>query len=220
MAVLLVLLAVAIAGGLFVFGFFRATTAQLALEQANRDTQNLIELQGQYRIATDVATAVAQAQEAQRVATNYEIAWAPLLREIQGFLEPGTALMSVEVENQAPWAESLTVEDVLRTPRIATLVLTVNSTSMSSPLLLNERLATIPGYADSVILSTVVGTDGVATTKISLTLSTGAVSGRYLGNDQPGFGEVETDGTDGTDGTDDAEPATTDDESATTDEEN
>jgi hypothetical protein len=220
MAVLLVLLAVAIAGGVFVFGFFRVTTAQLALEQANRDTQTLIEQQAQYRIATDVATAVGQAQEAQRVATNYEIAWAPLLRAIQGFLDPGTALMSVEVENQAPWAESLTVEDVLRTPRIATLVLTVNSTSMSSPLLLNERLATIPGYADSVILSTVVGTDGVATTKISLTLSTGAVSGRYLGNDQPGFGEVETDGTDGTDGTDDAEPATTDDESATTDEEN
>jgi hypothetical protein len=97
---------------------------------------------------------------------------------------------------------------------------------MSSPLLLNERLATIPGYADSVILSTVVGTDGVATTKISLTLSTGAVSGRYLGNDQPGFGVDDVDDVDETASADeteaatDDESATTDDESATTDEGN
>ena len=215
MAVLLVLLSFVIAGGLFVFGLFRATTAQLGLEQANLDTQGLIAQQAQYRIATDVASAVAQAQEAQRVTTNYEIAWASLFRQIQGFLEPDTALMSIEVDNQAPWAESLTVEDVLRTPRIATLVLTVNSTSVSGPLLLNERLATIPGYADSVILSTVVGTDGVVTTKISLTLSTEAVSGRYVGNDQPGFGEDETDGADAAEGADEAAAATTDDESAT-----
>jgi hypothetical protein len=219
MAVLLVLLSFAIAGGLFVFGLFRMTTSQLELGQANRDTQSLIEQQAQYRIATDVATAVAQAQEAQRVATNYELEWAPILRQIQASLEPGSELTAVEIENQAPWADALTVEDVLRTPRIATVVLTVNSPTISGPLLLNERLSKLTGYADSVILSTVVGTDGIVTTKISLTLSTAAVSARFVGNDQPGFGDVETDEIAPAEGAG-GDAATTDDESATTDEEN
>ena len=215
MAILLVLLSFAIAGGLFVYGFFRVTAAQLALEQANRTTQDLIVQQGQYRIATDIATAVSNAQEAQRVTTSYEISWAPLLRQIQASLEPEAQLMSIEIVNQAPWAESLAVEDPLRTPRIATLLLTVNSTTFAGPLFLSERLSAIPGYADSVIESIVVGTDGMTTTKISLTLSTGAVSERYVGNDQPGFGD-DADATT----TDDEDATTTDDESAITDEEN
>ena len=189
MAVLLVLLSFAIAGGLFVYGFFRVAAAQLALAQANRTTEELIVQQGEYRIATDIATAVSQAQEAQRVTTSYEISWAPLLAQIQSFLEPEAELMSIEVVNQAPWAEALAVEDPLRTPRIATIALTVNSTTFAGPLYLSQRLSAIPGYADSVIESIVVGTDGMTTTKISLTLSTGAVSGRYVGNDHRASGE-------------------------------
>lgn len=180
LGILLAILGAVIAGGLFVYGVFRATAAALFLEDANATTLTLLEQQAEYRIATDTAAMVEQTSELQLVATSYEIDWAALIQQLQSFLPAGGLIMNLEATNQAPWEGSLEIEDPLRTPRIAMISVTVNTASIQEATAVVARLSEITGYADAVVVSTAVGVDGRVTTEIALTLATDAVSGRFL----------------------------------------
>lgn len=183
LGIMLVILGAVVAGGLFVLGALRVTVAQLALAEANTETQVILQQQAEYRIATDTAAMVAQTTETQLMATSYEIAWADLLRTIKGFVPEGGALQSFTATSQAPWASGLEIEDPLRTPRIATVEIVVDTVSIPDAVALAERLRAIDGFADAVVTTSAVGVDGRATTTISLTLSTDSVSGRFVVSD-------------------------------------
>jgi hypothetical protein len=180
LGVMFVILGAVVAGGMFVLGVFRTTVAELALVDASAETQNILQEQSEYRIATDTAQMVQQTSETQLVATSYEIDWAKLLLTVQGFMPEGGLIQSVTATNQAPWAASLAIEDPLRTPRIATVEFVVSTASIPEAVALAERFTELEGFADGVLTTTAVGVDGRATTTIELTLSTEAVSGRFL----------------------------------------
>lgn len=180
LGVMLVLLGIVLAGGMFTYGVFRVGTAELELANANATTGQLLIQQQEFRIATDTATMVEQTTEAQLVATSYEIAWGPLLTAIRRALPSDAKIASITATNQAPWESALEVEDPLRTPRIATIDMVLDTKTVQDALRVNTRLALLAGYADSSVLSIAVGTDGRVTTTISLTLSTDAVSGRFI----------------------------------------
>jgi hypothetical protein len=184
LGVMFVILGIAIAGGMFVLGFFRIASAGIALADASAETQNILQQQNEYRIATDTAQMVQQTSETQLVATSYEIDWADLLLNVQSFLPAGGTIQNVTATNQAPWAASLAIEDPLRTPRIASIEIVVNTASIPEAVALVERLRDLDGFADAVLTTSAVGVDGRATTTIVLTLSTEAVSGRFLETDE------------------------------------
>ncbi|GHF20915.1 hypothetical protein [Pseudolysinimonas yzui] len=184
LGVLFVILGSVVAGGMFVLGVFRTTAADLALADASATTQSILQQQSEYRIATDTAQMVQQTTETQLVVTSYEIDWAELLLTVQGFLPAGGLIQNVTATNQAPWAASLEIEDPLRTPRIASIELVVNTASIPEAVALVERLRELDGFADAVVKTSAVGVDGRATTTIVLTLSTDAVSGRFLETDE------------------------------------
>jgi hypothetical protein len=180
LGVMLVILGVVVAGGLYVYGVFRTTTAVLALTAANATTLALVEQQAEYRIATDTAAMVEQTSELQIVATAYEIDWSALVLELQSYLPAGGLIMNLNATNQAPWGGSLEIEDPLRTPRIAMIDFTINTASIQEATTMVARLQEIEGFADAVVVSVAVGVDGRVTTTIALTLSTDAVSGRFV----------------------------------------
>jgi len=180
LGVMLVVLGMILAGGMFTYGVFRLGTAELDLASANETTQQLLIQQQEFRIATDTAAMVEQTTEAQLVATSYEIAWGPLLNAIRRALPADAKIATITATNQAPWDTPLEVEDPLRTPRIATIEIVLDTKTVQDALRVNSRLAQLAGYADSSVLSVAVGTDGRVTTTISLTLSTDAVSGRFI----------------------------------------
>jgi hypothetical protein len=180
LGVMLVILGVVVAGGLYVYGVFRTTTAVLALTAANATTLALVEQQAEYRIATDTAAMVEQTSELQIVATAYEIDWSALVLELQSYLPAGGLIMNLDATNQAPWGGSLEIEDPLRTPRIAMIDFTINTASIQEATTMVARLQDIEGFADAVVVSVAVGVDGRVTTTIALTLSTDAVSGRFV----------------------------------------
>ena len=133
--------------------------------------------------------------------------------------------MSCRSPEPAPWGEASrwrTSADAA----IATLLLSVNSTTISGPLLATTASPAIAGDPDSVTWSTVIGTDGIITTKISLNSRRRRSPADTSGTTQPGFGDDEVEETDaatterraGDTESDDID-ATHDDESATTDEE-
>ena len=180
LGVMLVILGAVIAGGLYVYGVLRTTTAALALADANATTLSLLEQQAEYRIATDTAAVVDQTSELQMVATSYEIDWSALVQELQSYLPAGGLIMNMDATNQAPWEGSLEIEDPLRTPRIAMIDFTISTASVQEATAMVARLTEIEGFADAVVVSVAVGVDGRVTTTIALTLATDAVSGRFV----------------------------------------
>lgn len=180
LGVMLVILGVVAAAGLYVYGVFRTTTSVAALTSANATTVSLVEQQAEYRIATDTAAMVEQTSELQLVATTYEIDWSALVRELQSYLPKDGRILNLDATNQAPWGDPLEIEDPLRTPRIAMINFTIRTASIQEATTVVASLPQIEGFADAVIVSVAVGVDGKVTTEIALTLATGAVSGRFL----------------------------------------
>jgi hypothetical protein len=180
LGIMLVILGIVAAAGLYVYGVFRTTTSVVSLADANATTLTLIEQQAEYRIATDTAAMVDQTSELQLFATTYEIDWSTLVLEIQSYLPKGGRIMNLDATNQTPWETSLEIEDPLRTPRIAIIDFTIRTASIEEATAVVESLPQIEGFADAVIVSVAVGVDGKVTTEIALTLATDAVSGRYL----------------------------------------
>jgi hypothetical protein len=205
LGIMLVILGGVTAGGLYVYGVFRAASAEFALIAANATTLSLLEQQTEYRIATDTAAMVEQTSELQLVATAYEIDWAVLIQEIKSYLPEGGLFMNFDATNQAPWEGSLEIEDPLRTPRIAMIDFTISTKSVQDATKVVERLSEIEGFADAVVVSVAVGVDGRVTTTIALTLATDAVSGRFLVTDDSEATEGdETSGEDAADESTDA----------------
>jgi hypothetical protein len=180
LGIMLVILGVVAAAGLYVYGVLRTTTSVGALTSANATTLSLIEQQAEYRIATDTAAMVEQTSELQLFATTYEIDWSALVRELQSYLPKGGLIMNLTATNQTPWEGSLEIEDPLRTPRIAMIDFTIRTASIEEATAVLARLSQIEGFADAVIVSVAVGVDGKVATEIALTLATDAVSGRFL----------------------------------------
>ncbi|MES1169302.1 MAG: hypothetical protein ABUL47_01295 [Leifsonia sp.] len=182
-----VLSLVVVAGG-YAFALFRAGGAQQALVDAQNHTQSILSEQATYSEGTRVANEVAETQEAQKVVTSLEILWGPVIDEVRGMIPAGATLDSVTVTGQAPWEAILNPAGPLRAPHIGEIVFVVKSDKPIDVVKLAAKLATIVGYADSTVISTLTECGKVKTT-VSLTLNEAAISGRYL----PGALEDPTD---------------------------
>lgn len=184
----LVILSLVVVAGGYAFAMFRAGSAEQSLVDARNQTQQILSEQADYSEGTRVANEVAQTQEAQRVVTSLEVMWGPVIAQVGKMLPAGATLDSVTATGQAPWETALSPAGPLRTPHIGELVFVVKSAKGIDVVKLAAKLATIVGYADSTVLSTITE-DGKVKTTVSLTLNEAAISGRYA----PGALEDPTD---------------------------
>jgi hypothetical protein len=198
LGVLFVVLGVVVAGGLVALGLLRQVSADFAMQEANARTAALFAERARYAEATQVSTTIDGVLETEKSMTSYEIDLADLLGALQARLGEGMSIRELGVEVQAPWGVPLAGEDVLSPPRIANIQIAVTSSSIAQGTAFREALQNLPGFASAVILDAAVGTDGVVTTHISLALATGAVSGRFVEDEESDGATV--DGTEQTGG--------------------
>lgn len=184
LGVLLVILGVVVGGAIVALGLLRQVSTDLALQEANSRTTQLLAERAKYAEATQVTSTIDGVLQTQKSMTSYEIDLAVLLGALQGRLLPGMAITQLTAEVQAPWGVPLPGEDVLAPPRIADVELSVTSASIGEGTAFRDALATLPGFASAVLLDTAVGTDGRVTTHLKLALATDAVSGRFAEEDE------------------------------------
>ena len=175
----LVILSLVVVAAGYGLALFRAGSAQQALADARTETQTILAEQVKYSEGTRVANEVAQTQEAQRVVTSLEILWGPVIDQVRRTLPKGASLDSANVTGQAPWESALNPAGPLRYAHIGELVFVIKSDKPIDVVVLAAKLAKIPGYADSTVISTLTEEEKIKTT-VSLTLNEVALSGRYL----------------------------------------
>jgi hypothetical protein len=178
--VMLVVLALLVAGAGYAFGTYRTAMARTQLADAQAKTQAILAEQGQYIEGTRVATQVAQSLETQKVTTSLEILWGPLLGDIRHMLPKGAVYDSYNVVVQTPWEIALAPMGALRTPHIAEVQIVVASKDPFDQRVLEAKLEALDGFSDVTVQSLAHDKERTYLTTISLTLTEFAVSGRYL----------------------------------------
>jgi hypothetical protein len=198
--VLLVILAMVVAGaGTFgAFWLAQQAESELAAEQAR--TLDLLAEQTEYSEGASVAAQVAATENAQRAVTANEIDWLELTTTVMGYVScECTPYLSFS--GPAPWEPALIPEGPLRPARIATMTVDLEGTEFvwAAPFVAEVRK--IPEVADAVIQMTVTE-DGLYITTIVVTFDADALAKRFSLDD----GTQSTDTDDGT--SEDASPAT------------
>lgn len=186
--VLLVVLGAVVAGALVVVGTLCTTQAELALQQANDRTTELLAQQLQYTEAVKINALVQQIEELQPAATATEIDWASLVRLLLAQLPDGGQLLSVQAASVAPWEQMPLLGDT-ENPQLATLALDLSTLTIQEATAYSRALSELDGFASATISQVAVGTDGRVTTQLTLVLTTGAESGRFVFDDENADGD-------------------------------
>lgn len=176
--VLLIVLAVAIVAGGVTFGVYQSARAQLELAAIQVQTETILAEQTQYAEGARVAGLVRVTEDAQLLVTAGEVDWVQLVGEIRAYLPAGAGFDSVELVAPAPWEPALVPEDPLRASRIATVRITVSSSSYDLAALFAAAVTDHPAVADVRITSSTLDA-GRYLTVVSLTLDTEALSTRF-----------------------------------------
>lgn len=176
--VLLVILAVVIVAGGYVFGLFRAASAQVQLVEAQARSAELLAEQGKYSEAKRVDGLLAKTADVQQLGTSTEILWQPVIAEISARLPAGVSLFSATMSSRTPWGPENEPSGPLRQPNIAGVQLVLLSPGVPDAVALSRQLSTLTGYADSVLMTSVTE-DGAYKTTVNLTLQEDALALRF-----------------------------------------
>lgn len=186
--VLLVILAVVIVVGGVTFGLYQSARAQLEFEAIQVQTEGILAQQAQYAEGTRVAGLVQVSKDAQLLVTSGEVDWVQLVGEVRSYLPGGADLDNVEVVAPAPWEPPLVPEGPLRASRIATMQITVSSSSYDLAALFASAVADHAAVADVRILSSTLDA-GRYLTVVALTLDADALAGRFAEDAEGASGE-------------------------------
>ena len=183
-AVLFVILGALVAAGLVAAGTVRAGQAQQALNDANNRTVELLAAQAEYADIVRLNSLVTEAETLQLFATETEVDWAALLRELTARMPEGTVIESVTASGFAPWESPDYGGSAGVDGAIAVLQLSLSSNTIQDATQFSRNLADLEGYGISVISNVAVGTEGRVTTQLSLAIGAEATSGRFREEDE------------------------------------
>lgn len=198
-AALIVILGIVVAAALFALATLRLGQAQQSLLEANNRTTELLAEQARYADAVKIADMVAQVEELQLGATATEIDWAALMRELFAKLPDGAEIASIDAVGTVPWAAVPTDPASPEVPQLATVTFMVSSVTIQDATAFSRSLTDLEGFAHVRLETIGVGTDGEVSSKLTLVMTTGAESGRFVVDDgtaaEPEAGtESETEG--------------------------
>lgn len=160
--------------------FFFAVQAEAQLAAAQKTTEAMRIEEETYAEATRVANMLVLAETAQALAVSTELDWPDLIDEITLYLPAGTIIESGTMQSKVVWdeADTLKPQGPLRSPRVATVVLVLQSAVLLDTTQLVRNLAGLEGFADAST-DTVVRNDTVFTTTVTLNLNEDALHNRY-----------------------------------------
>jgi len=178
---MLVVLAIVLVGGGYGFAWMRNDLAQQQLTTARQATESILSEQTQYSEGTRAAARVRGIREAQVYATSNEVLWESIATRIAAMMPGEARLGQVVGISQAPWEPVLPVEGPLRSSRLALLTVSFTSQTIIEPSQIVPQLATMPGYVDSRLDSSVWDdARGRYVTIVRVMFDEQAMSGRFV----------------------------------------
>ncbi len=146
------------AGGYAAFSF--ALSAQKsALADAESETIRLTQAQADYSEVPTVLNRLGQLQAARELGMSTETMWADYLGYVFAVLPGGTQLASMKVEGATPMLSPAVPTDSLAPESVSRLDLTAVSDTIPNVADWQDRLATIPGFADPRVTVATAGAD-------------------------------------------------------------
>ena len=163
------LVAAGVVGGLWFSG-----QAEQRLAEERRVTEELLATQLQFSEVSRVQAQARSITEQRDELLGVEVRWREVLAPYLAVLEGGQ-VDTIAVQSNAPFSPPLATDGPLRSPRVATVSLTVVSTDSPPAPQWLRAFALVDTYADASI-STVVAEDAGFLTTITLNLNQAALS--------------------------------------------
>lgn len=178
---LVIMVAVVCALG-FGFSTTLAASAEATLKEEQTRTANLLAQQRDYAEARSVQTDIATAMNARLAATATEIMWSDYVTELLAGMPEGAQTRGISIDAQSALELTPTTETLLQHPRVATLLLTVDTTDLVVADAVLAYLKTVPAYADAWTSSVAVGPEAGFRMDITLDIDSTAFERRFFVN--------------------------------------
>jgi type II secretory pathway pseudopilin PulG len=175
---LLVVLAVVISGAGTGFTFWLTTQTEAQLAEAQAQTLQILAEQSEYSAGAQVAAQVAGTQDALQTVTTNEIDWMQLSAEVLAYLPCDCQVAELSVTGPAPWEPELIPEGPLRPSRVASMTITIESSTYSNAGDFVRAVRTLAGVADAVITTTSLE-EALYKTQIVVTFDAKVLALRY-----------------------------------------
>jgi hypothetical protein len=175
--VMLVILAMVVAGAGTFGAFWLAQQAEAQLGDEQARTLELLAQQSEYSEGSSVAAQVAATENAQRAVTANEIDWLELTSTVMGYVTC-ECTPYLNFSGPAPWEPTLIPEGPLRPARVATMTVELQGSEYISASTFVTSIREMPEVADAVITTTVTE-EGEYRTTIVLTFDADALAQRF-----------------------------------------
>lgn len=178
LGVILVLVVAILASGAAVA---KSLSAVGDLAGAQSETSALLAQQSKYQEVRTVERQIAQLEAAQAVGGSTEIDWKSFVGGIIAALPQGVSIADFSIDSASPVTTFSQPTAPLQGQRIATVQLTVKSSTVPSVPEWTEKFSKVTGYTDSTISSISLGDDGIYTSTVVLHVGDEAYDGKYTG---------------------------------------
>jgi hypothetical protein len=169
--------AVIVVAALFGVSTWRALQADASLAAVEARGEALLAQQQDFIEVRQLQNSLTAAEAARRVTTSSEIDWAAYLAQFREALAEGNTITGATVTSATPIAPFAQVGGPLQASSIASVELTVRTTSLPDVSAWLGRFADIPGVA-AVLPSTVTELEGYTVT-LTVYLDADALSNRF-----------------------------------------
>jgi len=192
--VLFIILGFIVAAALVAAGTLRSAQAAQSLADANNHTTELIAQQAQYADAVALDRLITQAEQLQLSATEFEVDWGPLVKRLIAKLPAGAEILSIDALGYEPWLPLPTEDDEDSLEgTVAGIQITLTSATVQDATNFSRSLASLKGFGVSAIGTVAVGIDGRVATTLAIVLTSEAVSGRFVDEEEEEASDDATD---------------------------
>jgi Tfp pilus assembly protein PilN len=157
---LVVLLAVAAAGGLVFKGILDETAAEDELAEAQDDTARLVREQETYAEVPVVLDALSRATSAREIGMSTEILWRQYLQAVAATAPEGVRIENLKSVSATPMALPAAPTDTLSAAGISMITFTAQSATIPDTEAWLRALATVPGFSDAWFSQAVLSETG------------------------------------------------------------
>ncbi len=177
--VLLVVLAVVVAGAGYAAASFLSLQATGRLEAEQARTQDLLAQQLEYAEVTEIQQQIVVISGAKILGTASEVLWDGVHEQLAGALPGGTAIEDASYDGFAPWEPAPTPAGPLRGTSVGTVKLTVTSPGVSEVTAWLRSVRDLPFVADATLDSS-IDEEGAFTSTVTVNVDVSALANRFL----------------------------------------
>jgi hypothetical protein len=159
-----------------------AAAVQFALDDENRRTTELLNAQNEYIEVRQLAAQVEASKLARQIGTATEIDWEAMVLQIQDRLGSSTTVTGYSMTTETPMAAFAPTTVPLEQPRVAELIVRIQSPEYLDTAAVLRGFSTLPAFADAT-LERVIYEDAVYKCDIRLHLNREAFTNRFATED-------------------------------------